>query len=114
MTKENEKGWKEELPTALWAHRITKSQATGASPFSLVYDTKVVISKDLVRLAVKLAEILGIPKEATLEIVEEMHDNAAFHNRLYQVNMKARHEGQVRERRFQVGELFGKLPRICE
>ena len=30
MTKENGKGWKEELPTALWAHRIAKSQATGA------------------------------------------------------------------------------------
>ena len=36
MTKENGKGWKEELPTALWAHRTTKSQAIGASPFSLV------------------------------------------------------------------------------
>ena len=34
MTKENGKGWKEELPTALWAHRIAKSQVTRASPFS--------------------------------------------------------------------------------
>ena len=43
MTKENGKGWKKELPTALWAHRTAKSQATGASPFSLVYGTKAVI-----------------------------------------------------------------------
>jgi len=35
--KENGKGWGEELPTALWAYRIAKSQATGALPFSLVY-----------------------------------------------------------------------------
>ena len=76
MTKENGKRWKEELPTALWAHRVAKSQATGASPFSLVYGTKVVIPIDLVRSTIKLAEIAGIPREDTLEIVEEMHDNA--------------------------------------
>jgi len=39
MTKENRKGWREELPTALWAHRIAKSQVTRASLFSLVYGT---------------------------------------------------------------------------
>ena len=100
MTKENGKGWKEELPTALWAHRIAKSQATGASPFSLVYGTKVVILTDLVRLVVKLAEIAGIPREDTWEIMEEMRDNATSHNHFYQANMKARHEGQVKERKF--------------
>ena len=32
MTKEYGKGWREELPTALWAHRTAKSKAI--SPFS--------------------------------------------------------------------------------
>ena len=36
----------------------------------------------------KLAEIAGIPKEDTLEIVEKMRNNAASHNRLYQANME--------------------------
>ena len=108
MTKENGNGWKEELPTALWAYRTAKSQATGASPFSLVYGTEVVILINLIRPAVKLAEIAGILREDTLEIVEEMRDNAASYNRLYQANMKARHEGQVKERKFQVGELVWK------
>ena len=76
MTKENGKGWKEELSTALQAHRTTKSQATEASPFSLVYGTEVVIPIDLVRPTVKLAEIAGIPRKDTLEIMEEMCDNA--------------------------------------
>ena len=35
-------------------------------------------------------------------------NNAAFHNRLYQANMKAMHEGQIREKKFQVGELVWK------
>ena len=63
MTKENGKGGKKELPTTLWAHRTAKSQATGASPFSLVYGTKAVIPIDLVKLVVKLAEIVGIPEK---------------------------------------------------
>ena len=63
MTKENGNGWKEELPTALWAHRIAKSQATRALPFSLIYGTEAIIPIDLVRPAVKLAEIAGIPRE---------------------------------------------------
>ncbi|XP_030969968.1 uncharacterized protein LOC115990261 [Quercus lobata] len=111
MTKENGKGWKDELPIALWAHRIAKSQVT----FSLVYGTEAIIPIDLVRPAVKLAEIAGIPREDTLEIMEKMCDNGASHNRLYQANVKAKHEGQVKERKFQVGEFFfGKLPRMYE
>ena len=105
MTKENGKGWKEELPIALWAHRTAKSQATGASHFSLVYGTMAVIPIDLVRPVVKLAKIARIPREDTLEIMEETRDNVVSHNHLYQANMKARHEGQVKERKFQVEEL---------
>nr|POE55158.1 hypothetical protein CFP56_02160 [Quercus suber] len=64
--------------------------------------------QDLVRPTVKLVEIAGITKEDTLEIIEKMHDNAASHNHLYQANTKARHEGQVKERKFQVGEFVWK------
>ena len=59
------------------------NQVTRASPFSLVYGTESIIPIDLVRLAVKLAEIAGIPKEDTLEVMEEMRDNATSHNCLY-------------------------------
>ena len=102
MTKKNRKGWINEHPTVLWAHRIAKLQATRASPFSLVYGIEAIIPIDLVRLAVKLAKI---PREDILEVIEEKRDNAISHNRLYQACMKARHKGQVKERKFQVGEL---------
>ena len=103
-----EKGWKKELSIALWAHRTARSQAIGVSPFSLVYGIGVVIPIELVRPVMKLAKTAEIPREDTLEIVEKMRDNAASHNRLYQANMKARHEGKVKERKFQVGELVWK------
>jgi len=108
MTKEKGKGWREELPTALWAHRIAKSQAIRASPFSLVYGIETIILIDLVRPVVKLAEITGIPREDILEIIEEKRDNAASHNCLYQASMKARHKGKVKARKFQVGKLVWK------
>ena len=85
--------------------RIAKSQATRVSPFSLIYGIEAVIPIDVVKPVVKLAEI---PREATLEIVEEKRDNGATHNRLFQANMRARHESQVKERKFQVGELVWK------
>ena len=108
MTKENGKGWKEELPTALWAHRIAKSQVTGASPFSLVYGTQVVVPIDLVRPAMKLAEMAGMPRKDILEILEEKCINVASNNRLYQASMKARHKDQVKERKSQVEKLVWK------
>ena len=110
MTKENGKGWKKELPTILWAHRTTKSQAIGASPFSLVYGIEAVIPIDLVRPAVNLVEIAGIPREDTLEIIEEMHDNTTSYNRLYQASMKAK----LKKKSFKRENLFGKLLRMYE
>ena len=83
MTKEHGKGWEEELPTTLWAQRTAKSQVIEVSPFSLVYDMEAIIPIDLVRLAVKLVEISGVPKEAALEIIEVKCNNAASHNCLY-------------------------------
>ena len=104
MTKENKKRWREELPIVLWAHRTTKSQATGASPLSLIYGTEVVIPIDLVRIAVKLAEISGVPKEDISEIVEEKRNNTASHNCLYQASMKAK----LKKESFKWENLFGK------
>ena len=115
ITKENGKGWTEEIPIALWVHRTTKSQVTKASLFSLVYGTEVVILIDLVSPTVKLIEISRVPKEAALEIVKEKCDNAASHKRLYWANIEASHEGQIKERRFQVEELVWKTaPHVRE
>ena len=90
MTKENGKGWKEELFIALWAHITAKSQATRAAPFFLVYGTKAITLIDLVRPAVKLAEIARIPREGL----------NCLHNCLYLANMKASHKGQIKEKKF--------------
>ena len=70
----------EKLPTTPWAHRIAKSQATGALPFSLVYGIEAVILIDLLRSVVKLAEI-----------VEDKCDNTISYNRLY----LRKHEGEA-------------------
>ena len=73
-----------------------------ADPFSLVYGIEVVIPIDLVRPTIKLAKIVKIPREDILEIVKEKHDSVASQNRLYQAIVKVRHEGQAKQRKFQV------------
>ena len=83
MIKDNGKGWREELLVILWAHRIVKSQAIGASPFYLVYGLEAIIPIDLVRPAMKLAEIAGVPQEDLQDILEEKHNNTTIHNCLY-------------------------------
>ena len=92
----------------MWPHKIAKSQAPGASPISLVYDTEAIIPIDLVRPMMKLAEIAGIPREDTLEIIEEMCDNTTSHNHIYQDNMKARHEAKSKKGSFKWENLFGR------
>ena len=57
----------------------------------------------------KLAEIAGMPRKDILEILEEKCINAAFDNCLYQASMKARHKGQVKERKSQVEKLVWKI-----
>ena len=44
---------------------------------------KAVIPIDLVRPAMKLAEIAGVPQEDLQDILEEKHDNTTIHNCLY-------------------------------
>ena len=83
MIKDNGKGWREELLAILWAHRTVKSQAIGASPFYLVYGLEAIIPIDLVRPAMKLAEIAGVPQEDLQDILEEKHNNTTIHNCLY-------------------------------
>ena len=89
-----------------WDNQITSYRV---SHFYLVYGTEAFIPIDLVWPVVKLAEIAGIAKEDILEIIKEKRNNATSHNRLYQVSIKARCEGQVKERKFQVGELVWKI-----
>ena len=56
----------------------------------------------------KLTEIAGMPRKEILEILEEKCVNVASDNRLYQESMKARHKGQVKERKSQLEKLVWK------
>ena len=39
--------WADELPMVLWAHRTTPKEATGETPFSLVFGTEAVIPAEV-------------------------------------------------------------------
>ena len=39
--------WADELPMVLWAHRTTPKEATGETPFSLVFGTEAIIQAEV-------------------------------------------------------------------
>ena len=41
------RGWVDELPSILWAHRTMPKTSTGKTPFSLVYGSEAVIPAEL-------------------------------------------------------------------
>ena len=44
---ETSRDWSEKLPFALWAYRTSFHTSTGATPYSLVYDMKVVLPVEI-------------------------------------------------------------------
>ncbi|XP_071705039.1 uncharacterized protein [Rutidosis leptorrhynchoides] len=66
---EKRTAWVDELPNVLWSHRTTFKKSKGETPFSLVYDSEVVI----------LAEIL-VPTHRIANFDEEANSEALCEN----------------------------------
>jgi transposase InsO family protein len=96
---DNGKNWKEELPIALWAHRTSRSTATGATPFSLVYGTEAILPVNVTVLAAKVADSCEPFKEDELEVLEERRTKAALRHSLYLSQMGGRYEHNVKKKK---------------
>ncbi|KAJ0455655.1 putative nucleotidyltransferase, Ribonuclease H [Helianthus annuus] len=72
----------DELPSILWAHKITPKTSHGETPFSLVYGSEAVIPAEV---GISLPRMLAINKIANnearrldLDLLEERRENAAI------------------------------------
>ena len=77
-----DKKWVEELPTVLWAVRTIANQATGETPFFLVYGAEAVFLPE-VRLNSPRVVMFSEEEQADrrytdLELLKEKRDIAAF------------------------------------
>ena len=101
--------WAEELPYVLWADRTTPKNATGQTPFSLVFGAESVIPTEMVvytaRTRIRDPKANAETLTQDLDTVEELRDMARIRLASYQQRMAGVYNKNVRVRRFQVGDL---------
>jgi hypothetical protein len=99
----------EELPAVLWSIRMTPSQATGKTPFSLVYGAEAVLPTEL---KYGSPRVLAFDEEAQDELrqddatlLEEDHFRAAVRAAWYQQALPRYHSHKVNARNLEEGDL---------
>jgi transposase InsO family protein len=107
------KWWIKELPSVVWSLRTTSSQATGFSPFFLVYGSEVVLPMDLEygspRTKAYDDRNNQTSREDSLDQLEEARDVALLHSAWYQQSLRRYHARRVWPLGFQVGDLVLRL-----
>jgi len=109
------KDWHEMLPYALYGYHTSVRTSTGATPFSLVYGTEVVLPMEVeipslrVLMEVELSEAEWCQNRYDqLNLIEEKRMTTLCHGQLYQTRMKQTFDKKVRPREFKEGELVVK------
>ena len=101
--------WAEELPFVLWADRTTTKNATGQTPFSLVFGTEAVIPTEMVvptaRTSIRDPEANNESLTQDLDTVDELRDLARIRMAAYQQRMASAYNKNIRIRRFREGDL---------
>lgn len=107
--KDKKGRWAEELPFVLWADRTTTKNATGQTPFSLVFGTEAVIPTEMV-IPTARSQLQNIQdnQEALiqdLDTIDENRDLAKFRIAAHQQRISRSYNKNLRIRRFQIGDL---------
>jgi hypothetical protein len=102
-----------ELPSVVWSLRTTPSQATGFTPFFLVYGAEAILPTDLEygspRARAYDDQSNPTNQEDSLDQLEEARDMALLHSARYQQSLRRYHAQGVRSRDLQVGNLVLRL-----
>ena len=100
------------LPDALWAYRNSPKSATGFSPFSLIYGTKVVSLVEIMTPSLRVMQIQEKEKEGEvfvaeryedLEGLDEKREKAQEHSCRYRQKMTEAYGRMTKERVFTEG-----------
>ena len=101
--------WPEELPSILWAYRMTAKAPIGETPFRLTYESKAVIPAEVGLTSYRVhnhdenknSEVMRLQ----LNLVDELKTAAKQRLVRYQDRMAKYYNSQVRHRDFQVEDL---------
>ena len=105
--------WVVELPAVLWSLWTTPSQATGYTPFFMVYGSKVILPTDLNNRTLRVRAYDKQGAEASLEDamdqLDEARDVTLLCSAKYQQALRWYHSRRVRGWAFNVGDLVLRL-----
>lgn len=107
--------WHTHVPFALWAYRTSIRTLMGATPFSLVYGTEVVLPLEvqIPSLRISLHDLVSEDhfrqeRLAQLELLDERHLAALNHLHLYQKCITRAYNKHPEVREFNIGDLILK------
>ncbi|GJU11947.1 reverse transcriptase domain-containing protein [Tanacetum coccineum] len=102
------KNWIEEIPHVLWAHRTMIKSSNGDTPFSLTYDTEVVIPAEIRMPTYRTAAVDTVSNDdeirLNLDLVEERREQAAIREAKAKSKMMRYYNVRVRGVTFKPGD----------
>ncbi|GJU17458.1 reverse transcriptase domain-containing protein, partial [Tanacetum coccineum] len=106
---ERSKDWIDELPHVLWAHHTMIKSSNEHTPFSLMYETKGVISAKIGMPTIRTTEVDMVHNDEALEInldlLEERREQAAIYKAKSKAKMEKNYNSKVRNTSFKPRDL---------
>jgi transposase InsO family protein len=106
------KEWSSKFDGALWAYRTAYKALIGLTPFQMVYGKTCHLPVELEHRALWALKLLnfdsnlaGEKRKDQLHEVDELRNNAYHSNKLYKEKIKAYHDGKIKLKEFQVGQM---------
>ncbi|KAJ0480493.1 putative nucleotidyltransferase, Ribonuclease H [Helianthus annuus] len=105
---EKRRGWLDELPSILWAHRTIPKTSNGETPFSLVYGSEAVIPAEIGLPSPRMLSMNLINNEEErridLDLLEERREMAAINEAKYKTKLEKYYNSRVRVCTFNPGD----------
>jgi hypothetical protein len=107
-----DKNWHKELPSVLWTLRTNVNRATRATPFSLIYEAKVVLPPQVYLKSARVThfnpEDQAEAKELDANLLEERRNTTLSNVHKYQAALKKYYNKSVVQRELNIGDLVLK------
>ncbi|CAN6216899.1 unnamed protein product [Urochloa humidicola] len=105
--------WAAELPSVLWSLRMSKSRATGFTPFFMVYRSEAILPTDLEygspRVEAYNPQANEVNLQDAMDQLNEACDTVLSRSASYKQALRCYHGHRVKERAFNVGDLVLRL-----
>ncbi|XP_071729264.1 uncharacterized protein [Rutidosis leptorrhynchoides] len=105
------KGWVDELPLVLWAHKTTPKRSNGETPYSLAYGTEAVLPAEIQVLTERTGNNKNNEENlrVNLDLLEERREAAVIREASYKRAIEGYYNKRVKPSTFKVEEYVLRL-----